>query len=134
MSDVVRWEEKATPEEIAWVNALESGDYVQGRRALHNVGTGQMCCLGVRMELDLGEGKVERSNPEEVIGEADQVYLYREVTVDDLFIWGIPGIDTLNRWGLPYDVAIELAELNDSYATDGFRPIVEKIKEWIANR
>ena len=40
-----------------WVEALRSGDYEQGRRALNR--DGKYCCLGVLCELAVAEGVIE---------------------------------------------------------------------------
>lgn len=44
----------ATPEQIAWIEALESGKYEQGQGRLCN-SDGQHCCLGVACRVVLGD-------------------------------------------------------------------------------
>ena len=39
------------PRQKAWVAALRSGDYKQGRYVLHNVKEGTRCCLGVAFDV-----------------------------------------------------------------------------------
>jgi len=41
-----------------WVKALRSGDYKQGKGALHS--EGKFCCLGVLCELSPIEGKIRK--------------------------------------------------------------------------
>ena len=42
-----------------WVEALESGEYVQGRRVLHNEDDDTYCCLGVLCAIAEAEGVVQ---------------------------------------------------------------------------
>lgn len=44
-----------TTEQRAWVNALRSGEYKQGREVLMN-SAGQCCCLGIACELAVKAG------------------------------------------------------------------------------
>lgn len=41
-----------------WITALESGDYVQGRKTLHNITENTFCCLGVLCDLAVKEGVI----------------------------------------------------------------------------
>ena len=51
-------EEHTMKPEIArlWAEALESGEYKQGRTLLHNAKTNEYCCLGVLCELAIQAG------------------------------------------------------------------------------
>lgn len=44
------------PNAAAWVAALRSGEYKQGKSLLHNSKTHAMCCLGVACELYIQAG------------------------------------------------------------------------------
>jgi len=39
-----------------WIDALRSGDYMQGSGWLHNVKENEYCCLGVACELAIRDG------------------------------------------------------------------------------
>lgn len=39
-----------------WIEALESGDYRQGKTVLHNLETDTWCCLGVACKVALDNG------------------------------------------------------------------------------
>lgn len=43
----------------AWVKALESGEYAQGKKVLHNETDDTYCCLGVLCDLAVRSGEVE---------------------------------------------------------------------------
>lgn len=43
----------------AWVEALESGEYEQGKRVLHNMTDNTFCCLGVLCDLAVRSGEVD---------------------------------------------------------------------------
>jgi hypothetical protein len=45
--------QKLGPRQLAWVEALESGEYQQGKVKLHH--NGKYCCLGVAEVLRTGE-------------------------------------------------------------------------------
>ena len=88
-----------------WVEALRSGRYLPGRRALHQ--DGAYCCLGVLCEV-VGGGEWEP---------------FRLATGQDAFIYRTPGIGVYGHQyppeavqaaaGLTYDQCIELAAWND---------------------
>jgi hypothetical protein len=126
------WMEKATPEEIEWVEALESGEYAKGKERLGiRVDDGvRYCCLGVRLELDVAKGLVERATwgATDGFGRQELAYHDRYGGVENT----MPGNLTLSRWGMDNGLATKLAGINDH--NDTFVSVIAEIKEWISER
>lgn len=119
--ELTSWEEKATPEEIEWINALESGEYPKGAGTLRS-SRDTYCCLGVRCELD--ERIISRTGRKQSSG-------YSLVS-EEIYTYSMPTQAIRELWGMSGRVARELAEINDSSLT--FEPVVYAIKEWIVTR
>jgi hypothetical protein len=119
------WEEKATPEEIEWIRALQSGEYAKGEGYLNS--DNLYCCLGVRCELDVARGLVDK-----VEGNNGYRYFERGTPDDSHVGFSMPRTEIRGRWGLPRMKALQLAEVNDE--TSSFDRVIGLIKEWIAAR
>lgn len=116
-----------TPEEArkAWVEALRSGEYKQGKQLLH--ADDRFCCLGVACKLAVEDGVIPQGEPLDP-DEADSPFAYQGLTG-----W-VPGL--VQQWlGLSADMGeytarngreTSLARRNDSGLT--FSRIAEIIE------
>lgn len=72
---------KLTPAQQAWVDALRSGDYRQGRSYLQD-DQGRFCCLGVACEVARQHGvevEVERSEHSHMVYDGSSAYPPKQV-------------------------------------------------------
>lgn len=121
-----------------WTAALRSGDYFQGRAALHTNINGhvQHCCLGVLCELALKAGVVERTSRygDEGYGWADSsgIAVENSILPDEVRDWaglksraGVLPVRVVDANGRGRD---DLTELND-VAGYTFEQIADVIEE-----
>jgi hypothetical protein len=81
-----------TPEQEEWLQALESGKYMQGRKWLNK--GGNMCCLGVACELfkeKLRLNVVDAGAGDPIRYYAEQPNCAPDSIVELLCLWGILG-------------------------------------------
>jgi hypothetical protein len=120
-----------------WINALESGEYVQGVSALHTVsddGVHHFCCLGVLSDLAYREGVVDRRVTSSTTGE--RFYLYGECSMMALppkvAEWaGLRSINPqigIDKYPAPGGIPTLLSYLNDHHRLP-FANIAIVIKE-----
>lgn len=74
------------PNQTKWIEALESGNYKQGKSVLHQE-NGAMCCLGVAAHIFAEENRPEKIVPRLVEGEAKGCYYYQgEATEAPMYV------------------------------------------------
>lgn len=100
-----------------WIEALRSGEYVQGTGCLHNADNGSFCCLGVLCDLADQEGIITSFGSEEDHdGLNGNVYTYdseKFVLPKSVRDWaGIAQDNPLMSTGMNL---MDIAELNDHY-------------------
>jgi hypothetical protein len=124
-----------------WVEALRSGNYVQGKHRLHQdiEGDQEFCCLGVLCDLAVQAGvKVERSKGQDA--DEDDVYYYdnqMDLLPDSVMQWAdmdtrggdfvMEDPDEEGPHGLPRYLESTLAEENDRGRT--FEDLAALIEE-----
>lgn len=110
-----------------WIAALRSGEFPQGRKYLNR--NNEYCCLGVRCELDVKAGRLDKG-------------FYDGTTSDGIIRYGYgstgtPGPTILKRWGLSEEAMNSLITMNDGQRdtqTDEFTQepkTFSEIADWI---
>lgn len=98
-----------------WIEALESGDYKQGRSVLHHVTNDTFCCLGVAAEIavkhDLIDWHLDGHNMEYGASKCN-----------------LPST-LFDEFNLTEDRQDHLIEMNDTLHKS-FDEIADQIKEW----
>jgi hypothetical protein len=101
-----------------WSAALRSGQYAQCRSVLYRLAVEEdsshvvgLCCLGVRMELDVAAGRMLYRDVDSPYGGRRRHYA--EGTLPERWVDLLPSIETCQRWGLSYTEAQDLARMND---------------------
>ena len=89
-------------EKAEWTAALRSGEFPQGKFRLSEYG--HFCCLGVKCELDVRKGLMQKRGEVEIE--------YAEDDSDD-FLACAPSVATSNRWGITYPNIDLLTGFND---------------------
>jgi hypothetical protein len=104
----------------AWLEALRSGDYKQGRERLHRInddGSSGYCCMGVLCELAIGSMPVYRYQAEDEWG--DPVFSYDG---DDSY----PPVNVMQWANLDRTAQFTLSRLNDDEVFN-----FSEIADWI---
>lgn len=91
-----------------WIDALRSGVYKQGRNQLRPTNE-SMCCLGVLCDTNspYGWSQEQAGSTPSMWFFIDPVTHHREISM--------PPASVLNRVGIPFKIAGDLAALNDSF-------------------
>lgn len=96
----------------AWVDALRSGEYVQGRGVLCKADTGAMCCLGVAADVLLDTNWHLMKDPDD-----DRVDVYGLRASIGQTTWENSTVELSNEYleeiGITPDEQIHLVQLND---------------------
>lgn len=99
---------RMTPEDAqAWIDELESGKYIHGKRRLQNK-DGSMCCLGVLADM---HGNLNVRGGWEYSGSESNFYLIN------------------NELGLSLEDQNDIGVINDAKSTKDFTPVIQKIRE-----
>jgi len=99
-----------------WSKALRSGEFEQGKGLLCMTypGLGKTyCCLGVRCELDVREGKMTKEDSSLGVAYNGVRTVYSELNLPHSVSSGMLDSNTLLRWGLPESVHSHLIQMND---------------------
>lgn len=91
-----------------WVEALESGEYTQGKKVLHNQDNNTFCCLGVLCDLAVKAGlDIEIGEREDVVVDIkpeEYEHVRGDVTTYDNSYTALPA--SVMEWaGIEHDVA-----------------------------
>jgi hypothetical protein len=103
-----------------WVQALRSGEFIQGQGTLDQ--NGKQCCLGVKCLLDIAAGRhgicafiVHSGFNQREFG----------IAGSESFEPNMPTGEILEAWGLSIEAADKLADMNDKCTS------FPKIADWI---
>ena len=128
---VVRKENKVDKQQIRdmWVNALESGEYEQGRLVLHQKVNGKekFCCLGVLCDLyveNVGDIGVYFDDVTGNYHYGGEIRVLPDKVMDWAGLYNRTGDGVLDG----KNVGVPLSVLNDTYRST-FKEIAQAIKE-----
>lgn len=100
-----------------WVEALRSGEYVQGKAYLeHFVGQQQLnCCLGVLCNLTSMKKDKTENTGQCYSGPTHSIFEY-----DGNTSIGTPTVEMISSWNIPQDIVYELVSMNDNQGKNFF--------------
>lgn len=113
----------------AWVKALRSGEYKQGKDVLRNPKDDTYCCLGVLCELAVADGVVTREDKESfsVYAASDDDYSMA-IPPEAVRIWA--GMEYHNpRLGVDKDGDPVMASWQNDHMNADFNRIADLIEE-----
>lgn len=113
-----------------WIEALRSGEYIQGKNKLHS--QYGFCCLGVLCDIAEKEGLIAKVSYDSVGSDGGdfQYFLYGENTDEDFLPTEVrewSGLEDTNPTVLEAGSEIRLSQLNDN--GESFEYIANLIEE-----